>query len=326
MENRNIEATGKTDSRKTGVILVPHSIRLILRRPLGLIGAIITLILLFTGIFADFLAPAGYNEAVGSYLAPPSREHLLGTDNLGRDLLSRVIYGARLSVIIGLTATALSTLVSLVIGALSGFIGGIFDLLVQRLVDAWMCFPGLILLLILVSILNPSVFSIIVVLSLAFGITGSRVIRSAVIGIKQDLYVRAAFAIGSSGTRVLLRHILPNIMAPVIILFSTRIPGVILAEASMSFLGLGIPPPAPSWGGMLSGAARRYMYLAPWMAIWPGVALSAVVFGVNIFGDALRDLLDPKLKGGVGRYSRAKRNKRKTERIIRSHGPLEVKP
>ena len=281
-------------------------LRLVREKPLGMVGGVITLLLLLTGIFANFLAPYGMNETSGAFLASPSAEHILGADNLGRDLISRIIYGARVSVIVGFTATALSIVISTLIGLFSGFIGGAFDVVVQRLVDAWMCFPGLILLLVLVSLMGPGMWQIIIILALSFGITGSRVVRSAVIVIKQNIYVQAAVAIGCSRTELLVRHILPNIMAPIIILFSTRIPGIIMTEASLSFLGLGIPPPTPSWGGMLSGAAQRYMFLAPWMAIWPGVALSVVVYGVNMFGDALRDLLDPRLRGGMGRYSGAK--------------------
>jgi len=165
-----------------------------------------------------------------------------------------------------------------------------------------MCFPPLVLLIAVVSIVGPGLVQVIIVLGLLFGISGSRVVRGAVIGIKENVYVNAAVSIGASVSRVLGRHILPNIMAPLIIVFSTQVPTVIISEATLSFLGLGIPPPQPSWGGMLSGSGRSYMFLAPWMAIWPGVALSVAVYGINMFGDALRDLLDPRLRGGLGHY------------------------
>ncbi len=289
--------------------LVGFLIRLVKEKPLGMVGGIITLLLLLTGIFADFLAPYGINECHAmDLLAPPSARFWLGTDNLGRDILSRVIFGARISVIVGLAASTLATIISLIIGVLCGYIGGKLDLIVQRVVDAEMCIPGLILLMIMISIIGPGMWQIIIVLGLLWGIFGSRIIRSAVIGIKENVYVAAAEAIGCSTTRILTRHILPNIMAPTIILFTIRVPNVILTEASLSFLGFGIPPPVPSWGGMLSGSGRQYMHQAPWMVIWPGLALAIVVYGVNMFGDAVRDLLDPRLRGGVGRYGvRAKK-------------------
>jgi peptide/nickel transport system permease protein len=157
-------------------------------------------------------------------------------------------------------------------------------------------------MMVLVSLIGRGIVQIIIIIGLGWGIDGSRIIRSAVISVKENMYVAAAKAIGCSTVRMLARHILPHIMAPVIILFTTRVPAIILVEASMSFLGFGVPPPDPSWGGMLSGSGREYMFMAPWMAIWPGLALSIVVYGVNMFGDAMRDILDPRLRGGAGRY------------------------
>jgi peptide/nickel transport system permease protein len=167
-----------------------------------------------------------------------------------------------------------------------------------------MCFPGIVVLIVGVTIFSPGLWTIVLLLSLG-GIGGSRAVRGPVIGIKENVYVQAAIAIGCPTWKVLFKHILPNIMAPVIILFTTRMPGMILAEASISFLGLGIPPPSPSWGAMLSGSGMTYMLRAPWMAVWPGVCLSVVVYGINVFGDGVRDLLDPRLRGGVGRYATA---------------------
>ena len=284
-------------------LLVDVLVRLVKEKPLGTVGGVITLLLLFTGIFADLIAPYGLNETnVANNLLAPSTQYWLGTDNLGRDMLSNVIYGARISMIIGLSAATLATINSSIIGILCGYIGGKFDLAVQRLVDIWMGVPQIILLIIIMSIIGPGIWQVIVVLGVSWGIIGSRIVRGAVISIKENVYVDAANAIGCSTTRILTRHILPNIMAPTIILFTIRVPGVIMTEAALSFLGFGIPPPVPSWGGMLSGTGRTYMFQAPWMVIWPGLALASVVYAINMFGDAVRDLLDPRLRGGVGRY------------------------
>ena len=278
--------------------LVGSLIKLIKEKRLGAAGGIVTLFLLLIGIFANFLAPYGMNETwVGDFIAPPSAEFWLGTDNVGRDLLSRVIFGARISVIVGLGSSTMATAISLVIGMVSGYIGGKLDLLVQRIVDIWMVLPGLIIMMIMITIIGPGVWQIIIVIGITSGVPGSRIVRSAVIGVKENDYVGVAVAIGCRASRILVRHILPNILAPTIIVFTTRVPNAILVEASLSFLGFGIPPPTPSWGGMLSGTGRAFMFDAPWMVIWPGLALATVVYAINMFGDAVRDLLDPKLRG-----------------------------
>jgi peptide/nickel transport system permease protein len=292
----------QTETKRRNAVLIFFR-RLFKEKKLGAAGAVITLALLLTGIFADVIAPYGMNENwVGDYLGAPSAEFWFGNDNIGRDLFSRIIFGARISVIVGLAATAISTAISVLIGVVSGYLGGTFDLIVQRFVDGWMSLPTLVMLLIVISIVGSSMLSIILILGLIYGVPGSRIIRGSVMGVKEHMYVLAAKATGAGTTKILLRHILPNVMAPIIVLFSIRIPGVILTEASLSFLGFGIPPPDPSWGGMLSTTGRSYMTQAPWLALWPGVALAVVVYGANMFGDAVRDLLDPKLKGGIGRY------------------------
>jgi peptide/nickel transport system permease protein len=278
-------------------------IRLWKEKPLGTVGLAIVVLLLLTGIFADFLAPYDMGEIdLLNRLAGASSAHWLGTDHLGQDVLSNIIYGARVSVIIGLSGSALATVVSIIIGALSALIGGKFDLVVQRFVDAWLCIPGMLILMIMVTIIGRGEWQIIIAIGVPMGIGASRIVRSAVFSIKENTYVEAGRAIGSSTWRLLTRHILPNIMPVIIIGFSMIIGSVILMEASLSFLGFGVPPGVPSWGSMLSQEGRMYMEIAPMLAIWPGLALSLVVYGTNMFGDAIRDLLDPRLKGGLGRY------------------------
>jgi len=192
------------------------------------------------------------------------------------------------------------------IGLISGFSGGKTDMGIQRFVDAFMCFPALFIYLTVMAVLGQGLIQVIVVLGIVRGIHQSRVLRGAVIGIKENVYVEAARAVGASKIRILYKHILPNIMAPVITIFAVSCGYSILGEATLSFLGYGIPPPTPSWGGMLSGSGRRYMQQAPWLALWPGVALVTVVYGLNMLGDAIRDLLDPRLRGGLGRYGGVK--------------------
>jgi peptide/nickel transport system permease protein len=281
--------------------------RLVKEQPLGTACGIVILLLIFVAIFADALAPYPYWEAhLADRLTGSSARYLLGTDQFGRDFLSRLIVGARISMLVGLAATALNVVVAVLIGGISGFIGGKFDLVMQRLVDAWMAFPGLLILLTIMSIVGRGLPQIIVVLGVTGGIAASRIVRSAVIGVKENDYFLAARAVGTPTSQILIRHVLPNIMATVIIIFSINIGGVIMAEASLSFLGFGLPAQIPSWGGMLSREGREYMEMAPWLALWPGLALTIVVYSFNMFGDAMRDLLDPRLRGGQGSYGTAK--------------------
>ena len=219
--------------------------------------------------------------------------------------MSRLIHGARLSITGGLAATTINVVVAVLIGGISGFLGGKVDLAMQRFVDAWMAFPGLLLLLTIMSIVGRGVLQIIVVLGIAGGIVSSRVVRGAVIDIKENDYFLAARAVGTPMSQIFLRHVLPNIMAPIIIIFSINIGAVIMSEAALSFLGFGLPHEVPSWGTMLAQDGRQYMEMAPRLAVVPGLCLVAVVYGVNMFGDALRDLLDPRMRGGEGSYGTA---------------------
>ncbi len=282
---------------------VPTPIRGFIRRlfrekPLGAACGVIFIFFLLCGLFANWLAPFGMNEINPiNRLKPPSWQFPFGTDNLGRDMLSRCLHGAQLSVIIGISAASLATVISVLIGIVSGYLGGKIDMLVQRLVDAWMSFPDLVILIVVVSVLGPGMPQIIGTLGLLLGIAGSRIIRSAVLSVREHMYVHAAQSTGASTLRILWRHILPNVLPPVIVLFTTRVGAVILAESGLSFLGLGVPPPAPTWGGMLSGTGRTFMFQGPWLALAPGLCLTTVVYATNMFGEALRDLLDPRMRG-----------------------------
>jgi peptide/nickel transport system permease protein len=281
--------------------VIEFLVRMVREKPLGTVGLVLVVCLFFTGIFSDMIAPYGMNEMiVADRLEPPSTKHLLGTDNIGRDLLSRIIYGARVSMIVGLGASSLAAFISTLLGLASGYIGGKFDIFVQRFVDAWICFPGLVIYLTLMSVFGAGLFQVIFVLGVGGGIGGSRLLRSTAIALKGNIYIQASNALGATTWRVVLKHLLPNVLPIIIIGFTLGMAGVILAEASLSFLGFGVPPPQPSWGGMLSGPGRSYMLQSPGMAFWPGLALTLAVYGINMFGDALRDLVDPRLKGGVG--------------------------
>jgi peptide/nickel transport system permease protein len=254
--------------------------------------------MLLMAAFAEGIAPYGYDETVrGARMKAPGAAHWLGTDNLSRDLLSRVVYGARVSVTVGFATIALGTLLATGIGVSSGYFGGLYDLAVQRVVDAWMSFPFLVIVLSVMAVLGPGLGNVVLSLALIVAATSSRVIRGATIGVSRQPFLESGRAIGCGHTRLIARYVLPAVLPTIIVLATIGLGGVILAESALSFLGFGVPPPYPSWGGMLSGSGRTYMFRAPWMAVWPGAAISLAVFGFNMLGDALRDVLDPRLRG-----------------------------
>lgn len=279
--------------------------RFLRTKPLGTVGAFIVAVFILTAIFAEQIMPYPYDECKGCPLRQsPSTGFIMGTDNLGRDMFSRIVFGARISVSVGFGAVLMGTGLATLIGILSGYWGGKLDLVIQRFIDIWISIPGLVLLIVIMSVFTTrntnsttSILLVAISLGVIFAAGSSRVVRSAVIAIRHMPYMEAARCIGASDWRVITRYIFPNIFAPVLILATTTLGAAILAESTLSFLGYGVKPPMPAWGSMLSGSGRQYFLLAPWLAIWPGLAISIVVFGFNMFGDALRDVLDPRLRG-----------------------------
>ena len=270
-------------------------------KPLGAAGLVIIVILMFTAVFADAIAPYGYNDTDRhEQFKPPSFQHLIGADHLGRDLFSRIVHGSRISVSIGFGSVAGAMCIAISLGLLTGYYGGWLDKIIQRIVDGWMTFPGIVIALAMVAIAGPGLWQLIIILGLLFGIRGSRVIRGQVLSVMARPHIEVARSVGVGDLRLMLVHLFPNVLPLVIILATIEIPLAITIEASLSFLGFGIPPPAPSWGRMLSAEARQHMLMAPWLGIAPGLALSLTIFGWNMFGDALRDLLDPALRGSLG--------------------------
>jgi peptide/nickel transport system permease protein len=274
------------------------------RKPLGALGGAIVVVMLVMALGAPWIARYDYDASVpGARMKAPSAQFWMGTDNLARDVWSRVVYGARVSVTVGFITIALATLVAALVGVSSAYLGGVYDMAIQRVVDAWMSFPYLMIILSLMAVLGPGVLNLILSLSILVAAQFARVIRGATLSVLQNPYIESARALGGGHLRIIVRYVLPNVTATILILATIGLGGVILAESSLSFLGLGVPPPQPSWGAMLAGSGRSYMQRAPWMAFWPGAAISLAVFGFNMLGDALRDVLDPRLRGTSGRLA-----------------------
>lgn len=267
--------------------------------PLGAIGAVIMLFCIFVAIFAPWLAPYGPKFTDFDAYQPPNAIHFFGTDHLGRDIYSRTIWGARLSLYVGLTSVAVGITLGAVWGMVTAYFGGWLDVLSQRLVDVMMGFPPIVLALGLMAVLGQSVNNVIIALVVLLTPTAARTMRASVLGLKELAYVEAARAVGSSHWRVIFRHLLPNALGTYIVLFTVNVAYAIVVEAALSFLGLGSPPDEASWGGMLT-AATESMERAPWIALFPGVAISLVVFGMNLLGDAIRDTADAKLRNRMG--------------------------
>jgi peptide/nickel transport system permease protein len=275
-----------------------RSLWLILRRkPLGAASAALIVFLILTAILADVLAPYDPLETHPEIrLSAPSREHLFGTDDIGRDVLSRIIHGSRISLWVGLLAVGIGTMAGMVIGLACGYWEGRLDLALQRVMDAVQAIPGLVLALAIVSVLTPNTTNAMIAIAIVIIPGNSRIVRGAVLSAKQNRYVEAAQALGCRHLSILGRHILPNVTAPILIIASIWLGNAILIEATLSFLGLGTQPPTPSWGLMLSSTGRAFMEQAPWLAIFPGLAISLAVLAFNLFGDTLRDAWDPKLR------------------------------
>jgi peptide/nickel transport system permease protein len=268
------------------------------RKPLGAVSAAIIAVLVFTAIFADVLAPYDPLFAQPEHrLSPPSQAHPFGTDDIGRDVLSRIIHGSRISLWVGLLAVGIGTVVGMIIGLVSGYWEGRLDLVLQRVMDAIQAIPGLILALAIVSVLKPNTTNAMIAIAMVIIPGNARIVRGAVLSAKQNRYVEAAQAMGCRHPRIIAQHILPNVTAPILIIASIWLGNAILIEASLSFLGVGTQPPDPSWGLMLSSTGRAFMEQAPWLAIFPGLAISLAVLAFNLFGDTLRDAWDPRLRG-----------------------------
>jgi len=271
----------------------------LLRQPLGAAGAVVVLALVVTAVAAPVLAPHGPKETGFAPYLPPSGDFPMGTDQVGRDVLSRVIWGARLSLYVGMASVLFGITLGSLWGAVTAYFGGATDMGSQRVVDSLMALPPIILALTLMAALGQTVNNVIVALTILLIPTAARTVRAVALGVMASPYIEAAEAAGSSHGRIILHHLIPNCLASYIVLVTTNVSYAIVVEASLSFIGAGAPPDEPSWGGMLT-AGIQALETAPWMVFFPGLAISLAVFGLNLFGDAIRDVTDPRLRGGLG--------------------------
>jgi peptide/nickel transport system permease protein len=277
---------------------VGRLLRIARQKPLGTISAVVIVVLVATAVFAPLIAP--YDPTLTNpriKLHGSSAAHLFGTDNLGRDVFSQIVYGARTSLWAGVTATIFGTILGSLIGMASGYAGGRVDMVIQRCMDALQALPLIVLLLVVVVAVGPSLWNIIWALSIGILPAAGRIIRGNALSVKTETYIEAARVVGCRPARILFRHVLPNVMAYILVIASVTIGGAILAEAGLSFLGLGVPPPTPSWGGMLTNSGRRFFETQPSLALYPGLAITITVLAFNLLGDTLRDVLDPRLRG-----------------------------
>ena len=274
--------------------------RFVARKPLGAMGAALLALWVVLGVLAPLVTP-GHEPYAQDYtvaLKGPSMASWFGTDQFGRDLYARIIYGSRISLVIAFTAVGIGGTLGLMAGIVSGYLGGWVDNLLMRMVDILLAFPGLLLIMALIAVLGTGIEKIVIALTVLSTPWTMRIIRGQTLSTKQSLYIESARAVGAGSGRIMLRHILPNLLAPYLIVATSLLGFFILTEATLSFLGLGVPPPHPSWGRMLSGGAQAHAQTAPWLVIFPGAAITSLVLGFNLLGDALRDLWDPRLRGG----------------------------
>jgi peptide/nickel transport system permease protein len=291
--------TTATASLAPQLTLADEILKFIRTKPLGAAGAMIILVMIVVAALARVLAPYdAYHADYAVQFARPNADHWLGTDEFGRDLLSRLVYGARIALFVGFTASFIGCTLGGLLGVISAYLGGKVDLLLERLMDILLAFPQLILALAIASILGPAVQNVVIAIAIPIIPRAARVVRATALSVKENVYVEAVSALGAPRWRIVLWHIVPNVVAPYIIMITAQLGAAILAEAALSYLGLGAAEPTPSWGLMLSGSALAYAEKAPWLPLFPGIAISLAVFGFNLFGDSLRDALDPKLRKG----------------------------
>ena len=276
--------------------LLDASIR-VLKKPVGLASALVIGALVAAALLAPYVAPFDPIAISIETFQAPNTTYFFGTDDLGRDMFSRILHGSRISLYVGFLAVCLGSLGGALVGLVSGFAGGWIDMVIQRIVDAVLAFPGIVLAMSLVAVLGTSTTNALLAIAIVIIPFQSRVVRGAVLSVKQNVYIEAAQTIGATPQRIMFRHVLPNVVAPILILISASLGNAILIEAGLSFLGLSTQPPEPSWGLMLSGTGRRYMEEAPWLAIFPGLAIAITVLAFNLLGDVIRDVLDPRLRG-----------------------------